>query len=129
LLSGGAFERLNPFIETARDVFRDTVVLEPEMVYPVVDSGGEKKLLLRACLALHRDASHRLNREGFDAVGLIAEIQAAPTLGIGIPSDTKWDIGISQKFSSCDLICLHLDSIIPENFPLVSYFDEERTSL
>jgi hypothetical protein len=131
LLSRGAFESLNPLIEGARDIFRDTVVLEPERtVYDVAD---KKVLFLKACRALHRDASDLPRRGGFDSVGLIAEIRdgVERKWRIGIPSDTKWDEQISREFteqSRCDLICLHLGSITPEKFPLVSYFDKMQTS-
>ena len=128
LLSRGAFERLNPLIEGARDIFRDTVVLEPGG--PGYDVADKKVLFLQAHLALHRDASDLPYREGFDSVGLIAEIGdgSESKTRIGIPSDTKWDRKISQKFSPCDLICLHLGSIMPEDFRLISYFDEMKTS-
>ena len=126
LLSRGAFERLLPLIESAREIFRDTVVLEPKLEYKV----GEDKLVLRACPALHRDASDLPHHGGFDSVGLIAEIRdgSESKLQIGIPSDTKWDMQISQEYSPCDLICLHLGSIMPEKFPLISYFDKMKTS-
>jgi hypothetical protein len=131
LLSRGAFERLKPLIESARDVFRDTVVLKPRTEYPVWED-GTNRLVLRACLALHRDASHLSNRSGFDSVGLVGEIRDGRTVKgrIGIPSDTKWDAQISRDYtgeSLCGLICLHLDSIMPERFSLTSYFDAKQT--
>jgi hypothetical protein len=139
LLSRGAFERLNPLIESEREVFRDTVVLEPgpRTKYYDVGSTDQKKgrLRLRACHALHSDSSHLPpSREGFDSVGIIGEIRDDSGLvrRVGIPSDTKWDAEISREFTEefpCDLICLHLGSIIPEKFPLISYFDEKQTSL
>jgi tetratricopeptide (TPR) repeat protein len=133
LVSRGAFERLIAQIESARDIFRDTVVLKPGTKYIVEGSSGKKMIVLRACSALHRDASHFANRSGFDAVGIISEIQDDSGLvrRVGIPSDTKWDEKISLEFTEeypCDLICLHLDSIVPEGFPLISYFDAKKTS-
>ena len=134
LLSRGAFEQLNPLIESARDVFRDTVVLEPGIKYDVWRRDGPSALSLQACRALHRDASDLSYREGFDSVGIIGEIRddSESVRRVGIPSDTKWDKEISQEFtgqSHCDLICLHLGSIIPEEFPLISYFDAKKTSV
>jgi hypothetical protein len=133
LLSRGAFERLIAQIESARDIFRDTVVLKPGTKYIVEGSNGKEMIVLRACRALHRDASHFTNRSGFDAVGIISEIQDDSGLvrRVGIPSDTKWDEEISLDFTktyACDLICLHLDSIVPEGFPVLSYFDAKKTS-
>jgi hypothetical protein len=133
LLSRGAFKRLIPQIESARDVFRDTVVLEPGTEYLIEGPSGRTMIGLQACRALHRDSSDLPHREGFDSVGLIAEIVKSPEskVRIGIPSDTKWDAQISGEFTgqaSCDLICLHLGSIMPEKFDLISYFDPGKTS-
>jgi ribosomal protein S14 len=66
-------------------------------------------------------------------VGIISEItdDSGSVWRVGIPSDTKWDEKISLKFTEqrpCHLICLHLDSIVPEGFPLIWYFDAKKTS-
>jgi len=136
LLSPGAFAHLEPDIVAARDVFADTAVLDwrpgrltRSRVRPWIGKEGVSSVEVRPTKAIHRDASVRPDDPGSDSIGLVVEVGTGETRSlIGIPSDTKYREDVVQQYSECDLVCVHLGSIAPEDFELGSYFLEAETT-
>lgn len=141
LLSGGAFERLSPSIETTRRVFRDTFVRSPEQAdfgdpvefHDVNDMPINESLRVEPTLAIHKDASELPQRHGYDSIGV--RIRVSDSEGealIAIPSDTQWSNEVAAQYltpdAHADVVCLHLGAIAKKSsFGLFNYFSPEKT--
>lgn len=141
LLSGGAFERLNPSIETTRVVFRDTFVrtpgkdgfTDPVAFHDVDGNPINTSLKVEAKLAIHKDASELPQRDGYDSIGVLIEVSArGETARIAIPSDTQWSNEVAAQYltlgSHADAICLHLGAMAKKSkFGVFEYYSTEKT--
>ncbi len=134
--------RLGPTIYAARQVFKDTRVLEPQpLKKPKTNTERSKDpavMLIRAterksCSfvrvipteAIHEDSS------GCDSIGFRLELGYGHTTKatIGLPCDTKWTSSLAELYRDVQLLCAHVGCLTPERFPLMSYFDEGCTRL
>lgn len=143
-LSAGAFKQLKPSIESvaARDVIKDTKILFPpssacsekdkkdkDEVQYTIDSNSvteKAKVEVVPIEALHKGAS------GTDSIGLRLNLfngEKERVASIGLPCDTKWCPDIAEKYKDCDVVCLHVGSVLPrdQDFLLTNYFEEDKT--
>ena len=117
VLSSGVFEHYNHIISSSEKELKDIIVVEGKDEIKLVYTGmlsNEHKITIKAFGTTHQDLSQ------FQSLGFIitAKKNDEPKTVIGYTGDIKWrpnktkPPGYLKYFNECDIICVHLGSII-----------------
>lgn len=137
IVSDGARRHLERVVESS-PVISDTVVVSADNSSGVWASShvvpaflGARQVKIHAVNALHKDISLASGPLGADSIGLRLELRDTKrkrAASVGLPSDTRWQEGISKQYADCSVVCLHLGSISGRGRRLLDFFRPEEVS-